>query len=125
MCDSQTGEQLYLRSSCTHAKVLGPTTNFPTWGLSKGTESPVYLALKVSKQDLITGLVHTRTHEKRTVTPKKSKPDLPVSFWESLVEVCVDSNLPWGQGHREQQSWEMWHAGISPFGGGHHCLSLP
>ena len=30
--DSQTGEQLYQRSSCTVAKVLGPKTDFPTWG---------------------------------------------------------------------------------------------
>ena len=56
------------------------------------------------------------------MTPKESEPDLPVSAWESPVEVCVYSDLPRGQGRRQQQSWEMWHAGISPFGGGHHCL---
>ena len=38
--DAQTGEQLYQRSSHTVAKVLGPTTDFPTWGSSKGTETP-------------------------------------------------------------------------------------
>ena len=38
--DPQTGEQLYQRSSHTVAKVLGPTTDFSTWGSSKGTVSP-------------------------------------------------------------------------------------
>ena len=36
----QTGEQLYQSSSHTVAKVLGPTTDFPTWGSSKVTENP-------------------------------------------------------------------------------------
>ena len=36
--DPQTGEQFYQRSSHTFAKVLGPTTDFPTWGSSKRTE---------------------------------------------------------------------------------------
>lgn len=38
--DPQTGEQLYQRRSCTVLKVLGTTTNFPTWGSSKETENP-------------------------------------------------------------------------------------
>ena len=37
--DSQTGEQLYQRISCTVTKVLGPTSDFPTWEFSKGTEN--------------------------------------------------------------------------------------
>ena len=36
----QNGEQLYQRSSCTVAKVLGPTTDFPSWGSGKRTENP-------------------------------------------------------------------------------------
>ena len=36
----QTGEQLYQRSSHTVVKVLGPTTDFPTWGSGKKTENP-------------------------------------------------------------------------------------
>jgi len=32
----------------------------------------------------------------------------------------VDSGLPQGQGHGVQQSWEVWHAGISPFAGRHY-----
>ena len=31
---------LYQRNSCTVKKVLGPTTDFPTWGSGKGTENP-------------------------------------------------------------------------------------
>ena len=38
--DSQTGEQLYQRRSCTAGKVLGPTTDFPTWGSGKETGNP-------------------------------------------------------------------------------------
>ena len=37
---SQIGEQLYQRSSGTTAKVLGPTTDLPTWRSNKGTENP-------------------------------------------------------------------------------------
>ena len=36
----QTAEQLYQRNSCTVKEVLGPTTDFPTWGSGKGTENP-------------------------------------------------------------------------------------
>ena len=38
--DPQTGEKFYQRSSHTFAKVLGPTTDFPTWGSRKRTEHP-------------------------------------------------------------------------------------
>ena len=38
--DIQTGEQLRQRNSSTVAKILGPTTDFPTWESSKGTENP-------------------------------------------------------------------------------------
>ena len=31
---------LYKINSCTIKKVLGPTTDFPTWGSGKGTENP-------------------------------------------------------------------------------------
>ena len=33
------------------------------------------------------------------MTPKETKPDLPVSVQESLAEVWTDSGLPQGQGH--------------------------
>ena len=38
--DSQTGEQLYQRSSHTVVEVLGPTTDFTTWEYSEWTENP-------------------------------------------------------------------------------------
>ena len=53
-------------------------------------------------------LVCTRTQDKGAATPKETEPDLPASVWESLVEAWVNSGLPQGQGHRQQQSWEAW-----------------
>ena len=44
---------------------------------------------------------------------------------ESLAEAWVDSGMLQGQGHRIQQSWELWHAGICPFEGGPLLLLLP
>ena len=38
--DPQTAEQLYQIHSHTVKKVLGPMTNFPTWGSGKWTENP-------------------------------------------------------------------------------------
>ena len=38
-----------------------------------------------------------RTQEKGAVTPQETEPDLPVSVQESLVEVCVKSNLLGGK----------------------------
>ena len=79
----QTGGQLYQRSSCTVAKVLGPTTDFPTWGSGKGTENsqgiwhsrPMGFDYRIStglgKQTLgghEQKLVLTRTQEKGEVT---------------------------------------------------------
>ena len=47
--DPQTAEQLYQRNSRTVKKVLGPTTDFPTWGSSKRyRESPGNLTLEAS-----------------------------------------------------------------------------
>ena len=40
------------------------------------------------------------------MTPQETGPDLPVSIWESPVEVWVSSGLSWGQGHWQQQSWK-------------------
>ena len=46
----QTGEQLHPRSSRTVAEALDPTTDFPTWGSSKGSENPPgNLTLRVSR----------------------------------------------------------------------------
>ena len=38
--DPQTARQLYQRNFHTAKKVLGPTTDFPTWEFGKGTENP-------------------------------------------------------------------------------------
>ena len=35
----QTAEKLYQRNSHTVKKILGLTTDFPTWGSGKGTEN--------------------------------------------------------------------------------------
>ena len=56
----------------------------------------------------------TRTQEKGVVTPRETEPDLSVSVQESLVQVWIDSDLLWGQGHCRNS------AGISPFEGGVH-----
>ena len=34
----------------------------------------------------------------------------------------VERGLLQGQGHWQQQSWDVQHANISPLGGGHHYL---
>ena len=64
--------------------------------------------------------VCTRTQEKGELTAQETESDLTVSVPESPAEAWVDSGQPSGQGHWLQQSWEAWHAGISPSGGGHH-----
>ena len=88
--DLQAGEQLYQRSSHTVKKVLGATTDFPTWGSSKGSEKPqgIWLWRPVGfdyrtstwlgKQALgghKKTLLCTRTLEKGTVTPQETDPD--------------------------------------------------
>ena len=92
-------------------KLLGPTTDFPTWGFSKGTENPQGISLwrpvwfdyrtstGLQKQTLgghKQYFVHTKTQEKGTVTPQDTEPDLPVSVQEFPVEAWVDSDLTWG-----------------------------
>jgi len=105
----QTGEQLYQRSSCTVAKVLGPTTDFPTWGSGKGTENPQVIwrpvgfdyrtSTGLGKHTLgghKQNLVHTRTQEKVAVIPQETEPDLPMSVQESPAEARINTGLLWG-----------------------------
>ena len=116
-------------------KILGPTTDFPTWGSSKGTENPqglwlwrstgfdYWISTGLGKQRHLEGPTKTCVHQdpgERTVTPQETESDSPMSVWELLVEAWVNCSLPQGQGHWQQQSWEAWHAGVSPFGGGCH-----
>ena len=61
---------LSLFSLLTVTKILGSTTDFPTWGSNKGTENP-----------------------------QKIYPDLPVSVQESPAEAGVSGGLLQGQGH--------------------------
>ena len=44
-------------------------------------------------------LVHTRTQEKRAVTPQENDPELTVSVQESLVKLWVSGGLLQDQGH--------------------------
>ena len=89
--DPQTAEKLYQRNSHAVRKVLEPKTEFPTWGSGKGTEKsqgislwrPVGFDYRTStglgKQTLgghKENLVHTRTQEKTTVSPKRDWPRL-------------------------------------------------
>ena len=64
--------------------------------------------------------------EERNSDPKETKQDLPVSVWKSWVEMWPAV----GQGHWQQQSWKVQHAGISPLGEHFHysyhgAYSLP
>ena len=112
----QTGEQLYQRSSRIGVKVLGSTTDFPTWGFGKKKdwESPMDLTLKASGiwlqnfhragetetlREHKQNLVYTRTQEKGAVSPQETDPDYPVSVQESLAETWVNCGLSQCQGH--------------------------
>ena len=85
---TQTGEQLYQRSSRTVGKFLGPKTDLPTWWSGKGTEKPqgIWLWRPVELDyRASTGLgkqtlgghkqifVSTRTQEKEAVTPQETE----------------------------------------------------
>ena len=60
----------------------------------------------LGKQRLLDNLVPTGTQEKGAVIPQDTEPDLPVSALESPAEVWVDTDLPWDQGHPQQQFWD-------------------
>ena len=130
--DSQTGEQLYQRSSHTAVGVLGPMTDFTTWEYSKWTENPQGIWLwksagfncrtstELRKQTLgghKQNLVYTRIQEKGAVSPQETEPDLPVCAWGSLVKAWVDSGLLQGQQPWLRQSWEA----QCVEGGCHYC----
>ena len=118
------------RNSLTVKKILGPTTNFPTWGSAKGTENPqgIWLwrpvgfdyktSIGLGKQTLgghKQNLVCNRSQEKETVSWQETEPDLPVSVQEPLAGAWVNSGL--------LQSWgtEYNSACTNPFEG-YHCL---
>ena len=107
-------KQSYQRNSRTVKEVLGPTTDFPTWGSGKGTENPQRILLwrpvgfdyrtytGLGKQTLgghKQNLVHTRTREKEAGTPQGTDPDLPLSAQGFLAEAWVGGGLLQGRGH--------------------------
>ena len=116
-----TTEQLYQRNSHNVEKVLGPTTDFPTWGSGKGTENPPEnLTLEASgiwlqnfyrtETQTLEGhkqnLVCTRIQEKGAVTPQETVPDIPVRVQKSLVEAWSGSSLLQGWWH---WAWQCLH----------------
>ena len=113
-----------------------PHNRLPDLGIwQRDWESPGKLTLKISEiwlqnfhrtgeTETLRGqkqnLVCTRTQEKGAVVPQETEQDLPVRVLESPVEAWVNSDMPWGWGHWQQQSWEAQHAGTSPLKGGCH-----
>ena len=77
---SQIGEQLYQRSSGTTAKVLGPTTDLPTWRSNKGTENPSEFDFE-GERDFITKCPQDWGNR---------------DSWRAQTKYCVQ----WGQGER-------------------------
>ena len=70
--DPQTEE--YQRSSCTSVKVLGPTSNFLTWGSGKGNPQGIWLWMTLGfDYKTSTGLGETKTlrrHEQNLVSTR-------------------------------------------------------
>ena len=96
----------YQRNSHTVKKVLGPTTDFRTWGSSKGIENPqrIWFWRPVGfNYRTSTGLgkqthgghrwdlVCTRSWERGAVFPQETESDLAVSVQEAPVEAWVES----------------------------------
>ena len=90
---------------CMHGTFLRrlPLTSLPPpyFGLRsnirKGTE--FHPSTEVDERFTEHGPAHqNKTQEKGAVTPQETEPDLPVSVWQSLAEVRVNSGVPRGQG---------------------------
>ena len=111
----QTAEQLYYqRNSHTVKKVLGPTTDFPTWGSSKGTENlqgiwlwrPVRFVIELLQDwgnRLLEGtnkILSAPGARRKEQWPHKTCLWVSGSLWQrcGLTVACH-----WGQGHRIQQ----------------------
>ena len=112
--DLQTGEHIYQRSSYTVAKVLGPITDFPSWGYIKGTENAQESDVETQhclitecpqdwgSRDSWRGQTKPCMHQEpgeRKVTPQEAEPDLSMSVWECVAEVWVNEDVPRCQGH--------------------------
>ena len=105
---------LYKINSHTVKKVLGHTTDFPTWGSGKGTETSqgIWLWRPVGfNYRTYTGLGNTllegrnkilcapRPRRKEQWPPQETDPDLPMSVQESPAEAWVSGGLLQGWGH--------------------------
>ena len=66
--DPQTGEQLYQRAFALLQKVLGPTTDFPTWASSKGLRSPREFDFEVQCRELHQALLTKWRHGPRPLS---------------------------------------------------------
>ena len=136
---AQCRTQLKLLSSRLGVKKISPPGDTDRASSGKGTENPrgIWLWRPVGfDYRTYTGLgkqmfgrheqnlVCPRTQEKGAMTPKEKEPDLPVSVQETPAQARVNSGLLWGQGHWIQQSWELQHAGRSPFEGDCHYQAI-
>ena len=76
-------ENNYTKEVLTGTRVLGPITDFPTWGSRKGTENPhgfdfgdqwdlknFHRTEETDSWGHRPNLVHTRTQKKEAVTPQ-------------------------------------------------------
>ena len=129
----ETREQLYLRSSWTVAKLLGPATDFQTWESGKRTETCQGIWLwrtgifdyrtstgKFWNTDSWRAQTKPGVHQ----DPRERSSD-PTRDWATLACECLgfsgggvgqQHGLLRGQEHWLQQSGEARHAGINPFG---------
>ena len=93
----QTGEQLYQRSFHTIVKVLGPTTDFPAWGIQqRDWETPGNLTLKASGIWLQNFLMSGETDSQRAQTKPCEQQDPgernndTTRNWASLACECPE-----------------------------------
>ena len=127
---AQTAEQLYQRNFCTVKKVLGPTTDFPTWAPGKGTENtqviwlwrPVGFDYRMSRE---LGKQTLRGHKQNIVHTRTQRPhrDWARPAFECLSVSCGGMGHQWpAAGAGTLCAADLYHTACSicPLGGGHH-----
>ena len=115
---------------------LGPNTGVGSLSLLQGSSLPrdrTQVSLKGRRGEIVFRIkfhTHQRCSESSTTKkkqppcvhqypgiPQETGPDLLLSVSVSPAEAEINSGLPWGQGHWQQQSWEVEaHVGMSPLG---------
>ena len=126
--------KLYQRTSHAVVKLLGPTTDFPTWGFSKGTENPQGISLwrpvwfdYRTSQDSGNRLLEG-TNNTLCIPRPRRKEQWPHKI---LSQTClwVFRSFQWRHGStvtwHEVRGTEYNSPGISPFEGGHHYCQYP